>query len=132
MLTASVVIATHNKRDFLEPVLACLARQTAPAEVIVIDDASRPPLAALPGATRWMRREGQRHLQAARNAAIAAATGEIVLLLDDDCLVREDYVQAHLTRHARDPGCLVVGSVKRIHYRGEREFWNLPAAPDVL
>jgi GT2 family glycosyltransferase len=129
-MTASVVIATHNKPTFLEATLACLARQTVPVEVIVVDDASTPALEKLPGATRVIRREAPRHLQAARNLGIAAATGEIVLLMDDDCLVRDDYVAHHLGRHDRDPGCLVVGSVKRIHYNAEADFWNLPAVPD--
>src|SRR5438128_2680115 len=100
MLSTSVVIASHNKHSYLKATLACLARQTLPPdEVIVIDDASDPPVGELPGATRLVRREGLPHLQAARNMGIRLARGEIVLLMDDDGLVREDYVQAHVWRH---------------------------------
>ena len=131
MAAASVVIASRNKPSYLAATLVCLARQTVPPdEVIVVDDGSAPPLTDSTGVARLIRREGPRHLQAARNAGITQAKGDIVLLMDDDCLVREDWVQAHLWRHQRDPGHLVAGSVRRIVYRGEREFWKLPVAPD--
>jgi len=131
MAAASVVIASRNKPSYLAATLACLARQTVPPdEVIIVDDGSNPPLADPTGVARLIRREGPRHLQTARNAGITQAKGDILLLMDDDCLVREDWVQAHLWRHQHDPGHLVVGSVRRIVYRGEREFWKLPVAPD--
>src|ERR1051326_1877653 len=127
MATASVIIASRKKRLSLEATLACLSQQTRPpVEIIVVDDASDPPLGELPGAARVLRRDRPRHLQAARKLGIALATGDVILLMDDDCLAREDYVQSHLWRHERDPGHLVVGSVRRIQYHGETEFWNLP------
>lgn len=132
-MTTSVLIASHNKHRFLAATLACLTGQsTPPDEVILVDDASAPPLGGLPGVTHSIRREGPRHVQAARNLGLARATGEIVLLMDDDCLVREDYVARHLWRHARDPGHLVAGSVRRIDYHGQRAFWELPAVEGAV
>jgi glycosyltransferase involved in cell wall biosynthesis len=132
MVSVSVVIATRDKAAYLAATLACLGRQRVAAdEVVVVDDGSEPPLPEGFGEARVLRREGRPHLQAARNRGIGVASGEIVLLMDDDGLVREEFVAQHAERHARDPGHLVVGSVRRIVYRGEREFWELPPAPDV-
>jgi glycosyltransferase involved in cell wall biosynthesis len=129
---ASVVIASRNKPTYLAATLSCLARQTVePDEVIVVDDASDPPLPMYPGVTHWMRREGTPHLQASRNRAIASAQGEVVLLIDDDCLVPPHWLESHLLRHRLHPGHLVVGSVRRVEYRGEVEFWKLPPAIHV-
>jgi GT2 family glycosyltransferase len=132
MATTSVVIASHNKHDYLAATLGCLARQSVlPDEVLVVDDASDPPLNDLGGDIRLVRREPTPHVQAARNQGIALAQGELILLLDDDCLVREDWVRSHVWRHARDPRYVVAGSVRRIVYQGEPQFWDLPPAPGV-
>jgi glycosyltransferase involved in cell wall biosynthesis len=133
MASVSVVIATRDKAGYLAATLACLAAQRVPAdEVIVVDDGSQPPLPNGFGGATMIRRDGWwPHLQVARNQGIAAARGEIVLLMDDDCLVQEEFVAQHRWRHERDPGHLVVGSVRRIVYRGERAFWELPPAPAV-
>jgi GT2 family glycosyltransferase len=132
MASVSVVIATRDKAGYLAATLACLAGQRVPAdEVLVVDDGSVPPLPDGFGGAYMLRRDARPHLQAARNLGIAAARGEIVLLMDDDCLVQEEFVAQHRWRHEREPGHLVVGSVRRIVYRGEREFWKLPPAPGV-
>lgn len=127
MMTTSVVIASHNKHVYLARTLACLIRQTVPPdEVIVVDDASSPSVAALPGMTRLIRREGLPHLQAARNCGIAAARGELILLLDDDCLVWDEWVSAHLRRHLELSPSLVVGSVRRVEYEEVADVRTLP------
>jgi hypothetical protein len=82
----------------------------------------------MPGATHWLRREGPPHLQTSRNQGIGIATGDIVLLLDDDCLMSPGWVEGHARIHAAAPGHLVVGDVRRVHYDGRNEFWMLPPA----
>jgi GT2 family glycosyltransferase len=132
MKRASIVVVSRDKPTYLAATIASLARQTVqPNEVIVVDDASEPPLVRTSGVTHWIRNKGKPHLQASRNRGIALARGQIVLLIDDDCLLPSQWLELHLRRHADSPGHLVVGSVRHIHYRGEPEFWKLPAAPFV-
>jgi glycosyltransferase involved in cell wall biosynthesis len=98
----SVVIPTHNRSASLERTLACLARQTYPAdqfEVIVVDDGSedgtesRLALGAGRGVWRYIR---QRHAGrgAARNTGIRAARGSVVAFTDDDCTPEPDWLAA--------------------------------------
>jgi glycosyltransferase involved in cell wall biosynthesis len=105
----SVVIPTQDRAAFLERTLACLVPQTLPRrqyEVLVVDDGSRdetPRIArsfrrSLP--IRYLRREA-RSAGAARNHGTRRAAGEIVLFLDDECLVRPDFLEAHCRSHAR-------------------------------
>ena len=85
----SVVIPTHDRPDLLARALRSVYAQTSPpSEVIVIDDASRPPL-VLPadfsgGPTRVIRHERSEGAAAARNTGLRAASASIVAFLDDD------------------------------------------------
>jgi glycosyltransferase involved in cell wall biosynthesis len=89
-MRTSVVVPTRDRPGPLARCLASLARQEASGlELVVVDDGSRDPAAtarlveATPGA-RLVRAEGTGPA-AARNAGIAAAGGEVILLTDDDC-----------------------------------------------
>ncbi|MBC7368052.1 MAG: glycosyltransferase family 2 protein [Undibacterium sp.] len=101
----SVAICTRNpRRDYLDRVLAALARQTLPRgdwELLLIDSASDQPLPSrLPQAhsldCRIVRLEISGLLRA-RFAAIAAASAPVLLFLDDDNVPAPDFL-------ARGPG----------------------------
>ena len=85
----SVIIPTHNRPDLVIRALRSVFLQTwAPAEVIVIDDASEPPL-VLPeefshGCTRIIRHPRALGGAAARNTGLREASTEIIAFLDDD------------------------------------------------
>ena len=96
----SVVLPTLDRYELVSQVLEDLRAQTvAPAEVIVVDQ-TRPhdpavferhrdlPLTVLPqdGRGQWL----------ARNAAVARATGDLLLFLDDDSRVPPEFVECHL------------------------------------
>ncbi len=91
----SVVIPTFDGGATLPATLRSLRRQTRrPDEVIVVDDgttapASRALLARLP---RWVTLVSKQNAGPglARNLGIARASGELVLPLDDDDLLRPD------------------------------------------
>lgn len=79
-------------------------------ELVVIDDASEPPLAAaLAGlpvpVVRLDRNLGQ---SAARNLAAAAATGELLAFIDNDCEAAPDWLR-ELVPHFGDPQVVAVG-----------------------
>jgi glycosyltransferase involved in cell wall biosynthesis len=114
----TVAIITYNWPAALERVLESLARQTRlPDEVIVTDDGST-------GETRqviervaatfpvrlvhlWQPDDGAR-MSRARNRAIAAATGDYVIILDGDMVAEPHFVADHEAFATR--GCYVQGS----------------------
>ena len=101
-MKCSVVIATRNRAELLDGALASLAAQTgAPAiETIVVDNGSSDDTSAVArarGAIVIAEPEPNRAL--ARNRGIAAATGEIVLFIDDDVVLPPFFVAAHARIH---------------------------------
>jgi glycosyltransferase involved in cell wall biosynthesis len=114
----SVVIPTHNRPDRLPQTLAGLARQTIPVEdyeIVVVDDASSPPvilpLAPPQPRQRLVRLDGAER-SAARNAGAAAASGELLVFLDDDILVPDHYLAVLEEAHRKWPDALLVGDIR--------------------
>jgi peptidoglycan/xylan/chitin deacetylase (PgdA/CDA1 family)/GT2 family glycosyltransferase len=82
-------------------------------EVIVVDDGSSdatPQLLEELSARRELHvlRQPPRGVSAARNAAVEAARGELILFLDDDLLCEPGLLNAHVTAHMREPHPLIV------------------------
>ena len=116
--SVSLVVTTYNSEQALGLVLASVARQTRlPDEVIVADDgsgaATRALLHEMAGAMpvplrhSWQPDDGFR-VARSRNRAIAAATGDYVILLDGDMVMHRRFVADHL--QAAEPGAFVQGS----------------------
>src|SRR5215467_2719982 len=99
-INISVIIPTHNRPSELVRTLECLKRQTIPAEeyeIIVVDDGSQPPvqltLVTGPPKCSIVRLEGVER-SAARNAGAAAASGQILVFIDDDISVDSSFLSA--------------------------------------
>lgn len=118
---ASVIIPTHQRREALRRGLLALARQSAPTgsfEVIVsVDrssDGTREMLAELatevPYSLRTVEGAG-RGRAAARNLALAAASGELTILIDDDMEPAAELVERHLAGHPPGSRLCVLGAV---------------------
>lgn len=107
-LRVSVIIPAYGAQAQLDLTLAGLAVQTYPAElteVIVVDNGSEPPLrlpeirprhtrllvCATPGRAR------------ARNAGLAAATGDVIHWMDSDVVPEREEVEAHMRWHHLAP-----------------------------
>ena len=99
MRTASVIIPTRARLNYLEVALASIAPQAAGAgaEVLVIDDAG----ASLP-ARALAARFGARYephpvplgLNAARNTGVERSSGELVVFVDDDIRASQGWLAA--------------------------------------
>jgi glycosyltransferase involved in cell wall biosynthesis len=107
----SVVVCTRNPRAaYLERVLAALRAQTLAAdrwELVVIDNASEPPLASRLdlsgfGAARLIREETL-GLTPARLRGIEAAAGSLLVFVDDDNVLAPDYLEVALQVAADKP-----------------------------
>jgi glycosyltransferase involved in cell wall biosynthesis len=110
----SVIIPTYDRAATLERCLEALVDQTCDGEqyeVVVADDGSADETPAVtrrfvdrdaPPQVRSLRQENA-GANAARNRAIEAAHGEIVLLINDDTIATPEMVAEHLAGHDRHP-----------------------------
>ncbi|MCU4185059.1 glycosyltransferase [Acidiferrimicrobium sp. IK] len=112
-LRATVVVATYNRAADLERCLEGFARQTcdrARFEVIVVDDSSRETMEPVVAAFRdrlevaFVRHDENRGLGEARRSGVVRATGDIVILFDDDDIPADGLVAEHLRQHSVHPG----------------------------
>ena len=108
----SVIVAAYQAEAFLEDAIASiLAQDYAPFEVVVCDDGStdRTPeiLAAHPEVHRI--RQANAGAAAARNAAVAASTGELLAIFDADDLWPPNRlsVQANYLLEHPEVGCVL-------------------------
>ena len=111
--SVSIIVAAHGRpaaaRACVESLLA-LDYPSAQVEILVVDDASDPPLAAaLAGLPmRLLRLERNVGQSAARNLAAVEAEGELLAFIDDDCEAAPGWLR-ELVPHFGDPGTAIVG-----------------------
>ena len=109
-LSCSVIVCTRRRRRDLARLLGSLADlDPAPLETIVVDnDPGEESCRAEAEAAgcRYLR-EDRRGLDNARNAGIAAARGEVVAFVDDDCVASPSWL-ARLPREFADPTVALV------------------------
>ncbi|MGA9283835.1 MAG: glycosyltransferase [Solirubrobacteraceae bacterium] len=104
--SASIVVPTRARLDYLRVALASIAPQAsaAGAEVVVVDDAGDSEqarrLASRFGA-RYEPHPGPLGLNVARNTGVARTEGELVVFVDDDVEVCDGWLDA-LLRAARE------------------------------
>ncbi len=100
----SVVMPMYDNPDEVRVTLPAILRQSLPEgithEVIAVDDGSGPEIAALLAnfaqpSLKVVRLQRNMNRSAARNAGIAVARGEWIVLLDSDMIVRPDFLAAH-------------------------------------
>jgi GT2 family glycosyltransferase len=123
--TASIVIPTRERPDYLEVALASIAPQAAAAgaEVLVVED-DRPSPATRALAERfgagYLSHTRPLGLNAARNTGIAHSRGELLVFVDDDVEVRPGWLQALLAAAREHPRAQVfTGPIRpRLEGRG--------------
>lgn len=132
-LLISVLIPTYNRPDSLKLVMEALKQQDLSHdvfEVILVDDASDQAVCdyqaeicnRLPFTLRYFR-QNKTGPGAARNTALAHATADLVLFLDDDLIPEPGCLTAHVNFHSRQPDravCLM-GAVKMHPSLNKRE-----------
>lgn len=110
-MKVSVIVCAHNPRpDFLNQVVAALKAQTLPAslwELLVVDNASTVPLAPVLNLV-WhphqrVLREEKLGLIQARLRGIIESTGDVLVFVDDDNVLRADYLEQALAIAKKHP-----------------------------
>lgn len=124
--TATVVICVYTENRFGDVVAAVesvSAQDVAPAQVLVVVDHNPALLGrvreALPAEVRVLPNARTQGLSGARNTAIAAASGDVVVFLDDDATARPGWLRALLGPYA-DPEVVAVGGVARPRFPDTR------------
>ena len=132
------MITTFNRRELLARTLPrVLAQDYHPErfEVVVVDDGSTDGTGAFlqtlkPRCGFRVLRQTNRGPAAARNRAVTAASGTVVLFLDDDILVERTLVRIHAEAHADGVVDIVNGgihtaseSVRTLAADLHREWW---------
>ena len=117
--SVSVIIPTFRKREFLDATLSSLGRQTYAAEkieVVVVDDGADD------GTVEYLRsldtpytlvpigHKTNKGRAAARNTAVRAATGDIIVFVDDDMRCEPDLIEQHVRFLKEHPGVVVIGN----------------------
>jgi glycosyltransferase involved in cell wall biosynthesis len=134
MVTISVVIPSLNDAHFLRVCLDALARQTRPAdEIVVVDNGSVDNTAAV--ATRAGARvitEPLRGIFPATSAGFDAATGDILARLDTDSIPPLDWLERieRSLEHVAVPAAVTgtatfYGGNRAVHWIGETLYLGL-------
>lgn len=117
-MRVSFVVPTFRRPDVLRSTLTALLQVDYAAEdyeVVVVDDGSGDATAdvvsALAANDTRIRYHPQQNsgVATARNNGARAATGELLIFLDDDMLVQSDHIRAHIAVRERYGDCLVNG-----------------------
>lgn len=146
----SVIIATRNRAAWLPTCLTHLEQQTFPAagfEIVVADCGSEDNTCSIldrfasgsPVRIRPMTARSD-HFAAARNEAVVASAGRLLLFLADDELASPRLVENHVRAHDASPvaGCLMgtinrhpqlpAETVTRHYFRRTQEGYGSPDA----
>jgi glycosyltransferase involved in cell wall biosynthesis len=142
--TVSVIIPTYNRSEVVRRTLECLAAQDHPAsdaEILVCDNSSDDTpemvreLAAASAVPIRLLSSDERLPAVKRNHGLRAASGDLVIFMNDDVWVRPDFFRAHLDAHAAHEGPVAV--LGHVEQSGEMEptpfvEWYRPFSYDEL
>jgi hypothetical protein len=126
-LTISVAIVTRNRAALLSKALQSLVEQERPPDqVVVVDNASTDETDSVARSFEdrlniRLVREEQVGIPIARNTSLQHSTGDIVALLDDDCIADRRWLAEIELPFLRDPHIAAVGGRIR-PVEGKREL----------
>lgn len=118
-MTISVVIPTCNRATDLKETFGYILRQTVlPIELVIVDDSDNNETEYLVGNNiekfanhrinlKYVRKE-EKSASISRNVGVLNSTGDIILFLDDDIVLEDDYIEAILRVYQEKPEALGV------------------------
>jgi len=120
--SCSIIIPFYKNYSFLEKNLASLCHQELSAEfkknkieIIIINDGSSVNLENLIRKTRkyytvvYLKLKNNSGRATARNLGLLHSKNEIIIFLDEDIVVPNDFIFSHLLRHEFLDRCVIVG-----------------------
>ena len=139
MPDVTVAIVNYNGRRLLETLLPSLARQTLPAAVVCVDDASTDDARAYVErewpAVRWLGAPENRGIAATMARAVASAGTEFVAVLNNDLELDPRWLEELLRElRARPAAAAVEGKTlefaRRTHIDGAGDLMRRNGYPD--
>jgi O-antigen biosynthesis protein len=135
-MRASVIVCTRNRAGSISETLEALAQlEGVDFEILIVDSSSgvekekTAELAKKFGAKYVS--EPRTGLSLARNTGIAAATGDIIVFTDDDCVPAPDWL-AHTLKNYSDPDVWACsGRVLQHHTGGASDLFEEVAGQDL-
>ncbi|MFQ6618418.1 MAG: glycosyltransferase family 2 protein [Fidelibacterota bacterium] len=121
-ISASIIIPTYNNLENLKCLLKSFENQTVPGEkyeIIVVDDGSTDGtrefiterIKSYP--IKYIRHAENKGLPAARNSGIKSSAGAVLIFIDSDMEVVDDFIKEHLKLLNFDNHAGFVGNVKQ-------------------
>jgi len=117
----SVIVVHFEQHDDLDRTLRALAAQSYPAdrlEIVVVDDGSALAPVVPAGVTLVVQQDLGFRASAARNAGVAASTGDVLCFLDADTAPGPGYVAALVRLPGLAPEAVTVGHRKHAELDG--------------
>jgi GT2 family glycosyltransferase len=129
-VSAVVCCWTEERLGDIRDAVASLRHQTLPPrEIIVVVDNNRALYSRLAdemrGVAEVISHEGPRGLSAARNAAAAVASSDLIAFLDDDAVAAPDWLE-RLIPIFEDPRVVAAGGVAVLQWTERGRPWWLP------
>ncbi|MBU0573218.1 MAG: glycosyltransferase [Candidatus Margulisbacteria bacterium] len=115
----SVVIPTYNRKEVLRETLNRIFCQDFEGayEIILVDDCSTDGTEELisamhlPAGMKYFKNTSNLGRARTRNLGIGNASGDIIVMIDDDIWVEKDFLRKHCRMHVINEDVVVVGSV---------------------
>lgn len=124
-LTAALVVPVYNRGELLDRTLTALRAQTFAATVFVADDGSEEDIETIVDRHRahidvtYLRQDHDGFgAGRARNMGAAAATSDVLIFIDSDCIPDPNLVARHTAWHAAADNLVVIGSRRHIEGSG--------------
>lgn len=139
--TVSVLIPCYNAAPYVGATLESVLAQTwKRLEAIVVDDGSTDGSAAVLAGyssrgVRVIRQQNAGGAAAARNRALAASSGQLILFLDADDLINPDHLSSLHASIANAPRCIAMSQWDRFsvspdeaRFPHRSSYWDAPGA----
>lgn len=116
----SVIICTYNRDKYILPLLKSIAANALPFseyELIVVDNNCTDNTHGIcmqfaadnPQVNFKLLTEPEQGLSAARNCGIRNSSGDLLMYVDDDALVDNDFLQIYVDWFNQNPHCMAAG-----------------------
>jgi glycosyltransferase involved in cell wall biosynthesis len=126
-IVASVVVPTYNRAEKAMNIIQGLEPQmTDNLELIVVIDGSKDDTFQRISSKKWSIKnlriinQENKGRAGARNAGVIEAKGEIIIFVDDDIIVTENFLQGHI--EAQKSNDVVVGALESADVSGNLEM----------
>jgi GT2 family glycosyltransferase len=126
----SVIIVTFNGEKFINQNLESLARQSVPAnEIILVDndstDGSMDQVAQVYSRVKIIRNKKNYHYAQAVNIGVQAASNDLVIILNQDIVLADDFIEQLILRYESEKNKQdIAGVVPQMQFSQLKPFIN--------